>query len=73
MAELLFFTNDINPANDWEAGMISPQGEFYVCLAYTTVMVHNQSTRDSHEDFCHKCSVFKPRHLLSIHYGMHLL
>jgi len=24
MAELLFFTNDINPANDWEARMISP-------------------------------------------------
>jgi len=24
-----------------------------------TVMVHNQSTRDSHEDFCHKSSVFK--------------
>ncbi len=34
-------------------------GEFYVCLACTTVMVHNQSTRDSHEDFCHKSLVFK--------------
>jgi len=28
MAELLFFTNNINPANDQEAGMISPQGKF---------------------------------------------
>jgi len=24
MADLMFFTNNINPANDWEAGMISP-------------------------------------------------
>jgi len=39
--------------------MISLWGEFYVCLACTTVMVHNWSTRDSHEDFCHKSSVFK--------------
>jgi len=59
MAQLLFFTNDINPVNDWEAGMISLCGEFYVCLACMTVMVHNWSTRDSHEDFCHKSLVFK--------------
>ncbi len=39
--------------------MISLQGEFYVCWACTTVMVHNRSTKDSHEDFCHKSSVFK--------------
>jgi len=49
MAELLFFTNNINPANDWEARTISLQGEFYVCSACTTVMVHNWTTRDSQD------------------------
>jgi len=49
-----FSPNNINSANDWGAGMISQLGEFYVCSACTMVMVHNQSTRDSHKDFSHK-------------------
>jgi len=75
MAQLLLFTNDINPANDCEAGMISLQGEFYVCLACMTVMVYNQSTRDSHTVFCHKSAIFKKVWIIftSICYGRHFL
>jgi len=58
IAELVFFTNDINPANVQEARMILPQGTSYPCSACTMVMVHDQTTRDGHDNFCYKSSVF---------------
>jgi len=55
----MFFINVINPANDQKARMISLWGGFYVCSTCTMVMVHNWTTKDSHEGFCHKSSIFK--------------
>jgi len=59
MAQLMLFTNDSSLANVQEAWMISPCSEFHAYCAYTIVMMHNQTKRDSHGNFCHKSFIFK--------------